>query len=376
VIDVENRENSLSLLAKSLSDNDKSVTSSMPRNRPIHLQREVSRHNKPVWYHRIGKGPRTRLHGTYGTPEFLEEYRAAENGERPSEAQKPVKQSGSLAWAAALYQDSAAWRKLSEATRRQRANILKRVVAENGTVLLKQITKKGIIASYEKRSKTPAAARNFLETMRGFFKWAVKADLRKDNPTEGVEAVRTGGGPGFPIWTEEDVEKYEARWPVGTRPRVALDVIRYTGLRRGDACRLGRPHVKEGIARIATEKSGFTIWVALRLPQELLATIAAGPCGELTFIAREDGKPYTKESFGNMFKEWCRAAGINKSAHGLRKVRATKRAEDGATNLQLDAEMGWILGSGTSKLYIEKANRERLSLQGGDGEVTELRKTK
>lgn len=344
---------------------------SMPRPRPPHLHLERSRHGKTVWYVRLGNGPRKRLRAAYGSPEFLEEYHDALSGKA---AQRPVKVAGSMAWAISLYQDSAAWRALSEATRRQRANILKRVVKEGGDIPIKAVTKKTIAAGYEKRAATPAAARNFLETMRGFFKWAVKADNVRVNPTEGVEAVRTGGGPGFPIWTEDDVEKYEARWPVGTRPRVALDVIRYTGLRRGDACRLGRPHVKDGIARIATEKSQYEIRVALRLPQELLVTIAAGPCGELTYIAREDGKPYTKESFGNMFKEWCRAAGINKSAHGLRKVRATQIAEDGASNLQLDATMGWVLGSSTSKIYVEKANRERLSLQGG--EVTELRKSK
>jgi integrase len=372
VIDVENRGSSLSLLAKSLSDNDKSVTSTMPRPRPPHLHRETSRHGKLVWYVRLGKGPRKRLRAAYGTPEFMEEYHDALSG-KP--AQRPAKVANSIAWAVNLYQQSTAWQALAKATRRQRANIFKRIVNENGDAQLKSVTRKHIIDGRERRAATPAAARNFLETMRGLFKWAVKNDLVKVNPTDGVEAPRPKNS-GFPIWTEEDITAFAARWPVGTRPRVAFDVLRFTGLRRGDACRLGRPHVRDGIARIATEKSQFETWVALRLPQELLATIQAGPCGELTYIAREDGKPYTKESFGNMFKEWCRAAGINKSAHGLRKVRATQIAEDGASNLQLDATMGWVLGSSTSKIYVEKANRERLSLQGDVTQIPEARKAR
>ena len=45
------------------------------------------------------------------------------------------------------------------------------------------------------------------------------------------------------------------RWPIGTRQRVWLDVLIYTGLRRGDAVRFGRQHVRDGIATIKTEKT-------------------------------------------------------------------------------------------------------------------------
>jgi integrase len=44
------------------------------------------------------------------------------------------------------------------------------------------------------------------------------------------------------------VTAYEKRWPIGTRQRVWLDVLLYTGLRRGDAVRLGRQHIREGVA--------------------------------------------------------------------------------------------------------------------------------
>jgi hypothetical protein len=40
----------------------------MPRPRPPHLQRQVSRHGKTVWYVRIGKGPRIRIHSPFGSP--------------------------------------------------------------------------------------------------------------------------------------------------------------------------------------------------------------------------------------------------------------------------------------------------------------------
>jgi hypothetical protein len=46
----------------------------MPRPRPPHLHRQVSRHGKTVWYVRTGKGPRTRIRSAFGTPEFDAEY--------------------------------------------------------------------------------------------------------------------------------------------------------------------------------------------------------------------------------------------------------------------------------------------------------------
>jgi hypothetical protein len=58
---------------------------------------------------------------------------------------------------------------------------------------------------------------------------------------------------GFIPWTEEHIAAYEARWAIGTRQRVWLDVLLYTGLRRGDAVRVGRQHVRAGT--IKAEKS-------------------------------------------------------------------------------------------------------------------------
>jgi len=99
----------------------------------------------------------------------------------------------------------------------------------------------------------------------------------------------------------------------------------YTGLRRGDAVRLGRQHVKHGVATLTTEKTGTV--VSLPILTVLQRTLDAGPCGDLSFIAGAKGRPFTKESFGNEFRDACRAAGINKSAHGLRKIGAIRVAE-------------------------------------------------
>jgi integrase len=128
------------------------------------------------------------------------------------------------------------------------------------------------------------------------------------------------------------------------------------------------------IAQIKTEKSGFTVEVTLPILPALAATLSAGPCGELTFIAGESGRPLTKESFGNLFKDACRAAGVPGSAHGVRKIAATTAANNGATVAQLEAIFGWQGGTMAS-LYTRAADRRRLALQAMDKLANEKRKS-
>jgi site-specific recombinase XerC len=230
------------------------VIDAMPRPRPPHLQRQVTQHGKAVWYVRIGKGPRIRIRADFGTPEFDAEYQAAISGTpRPK---KGAPATGTLAWLVARYREVSEWTSLSPATRKQRENILVNVLETAGDKPFVKIAKATIVAGCERRAKTPAQARHFLTTMRGLFGWATKAGLAKNDPTTGIETPRPKKSEGFITWTEEHVEAYEQSWPIGTRQRVWLDVLLYTGLRRGDAVRFGRQHVRDGVGTIKTEKAG------------------------------------------------------------------------------------------------------------------------
>jgi integrase len=143
-----------------------------------------------------------------------------------------------------------------------------------------------------------------------------------------------------------------------TRQRVWLDVLLYTALRRGDAVRLGRQHIRNGVAALKTQKTDTE--VALPILPMLAETLAAGPCGDLSFITGADSRPLTKGSFGNAFRLACRAAGLRGlSAHGLRKVAATRAANAGATVAHLEAIFGWS-GGRMASLYTPAADRRRL----------------
>jgi integrase len=184
------------------------------------------------------------------------------------------------------------------------------------------------------------------------------------DPTAGVDNPPRKQSDGFIPWAEEHVALYQARWPLGTRQRVWLDVLLYSGLRRGDAVRFGRPHVRNGVGRIKTEKSRFTIEAVFPILPVLAATLEAGPCGDLTFICGERGQPLTKETFGNEFREACKTTGVPGSAHGVRKIAATTAANNGATTSQLKAIFAWT-NDAMPNLYTKTADRERLGREAG-----------
>ncbi len=326
----------------------------MPRPLPPFLHHEFNRHRKPVWYFRRGKGPRTRILGEFGSVEFWAAYDAALNGTRPAR-QGPAQ--GTFGWAMKQYHLSQAWLALSPATRRQRVNIFKHVEKATGHTKLMDWARSDIVAGRDKRAATPAAAGMFVKAMRGFFSWALEAGHVSVNPTEGVKIVEVAT-EGFESWSDADVAAYRARWPLGTRQRVAFEVLLQTGLRRGDAVSVGPVHVTGGVIRIATEKTGARVSVAVTA--ELDEAIKAGPIGE-TFIVGAGGKPMVKEAFGNVFRTWANEAGVSKSAHGLRKTAATTDAMDGYSDAELDAKFGWT-GRQMAARSTRAASRERLSL--------------
>src|SRR6516164_8429244 len=97
----------------------------MPRPRPPHLHRQVSRHGQTVWYVRIGKGRRIRIRSAFGSPEFDAEYQAAIAGLPTRQNTKEGTSTDSLAWLIERYRETGAWTSLSLATRRQRENIFR-----------------------------------------------------------------------------------------------------------------------------------------------------------------------------------------------------------------------------------------------------------
>lgn len=328
----------------------------MPRKLPLYVHAEPSRHGKMRFYFRIGKGARTAMPPP-NAEDFADRYAAAmaASGKRP--ARGPT--SGTLAWLIARYRETADYNALKTATRRQRDNIFQGVIAKAGDRPYKRVTKHNVVKGRDDRASTPAQARNYLDAMRGLFRWALSAGMITADPTVGVKNPPRPKGQGFPKWDDWEVESYRTRWPLGTKERVWLEVLIGTGARRGDAVILGRQHVKGGMLGVETQKEG--VWAYVPILAEMQEAIDSGPTGDLVFIVGETGQPLVKESFGNMFRKACREAGVKKSAHGLRKYAATAYAEAGLSDAELESIFGWVRGSAMAAHYSKNAERQRMA---------------
>lgn len=335
----------------------------MPRKLPLYVCKQKNRSGEWIYYFRVGKGQRTRLPDP-NSKDFKEQYRAALQGEPVAKTDREAP--FTIGWLMARYMESADWRQLEPATRKQRSNIfhnIKEKKSDKGGKLgdksLSLITTKAVRAGMEDRAGTPAAANNYLKSMSSLCKWAVKNGHMKTNAAEGVEKLRLEGD-GFPAWEIEDVRAFCIKWPIGTKPRLAMELAMHTGLRRSDLVRIGRQHLRGNVLSINTHKTKARITV--ELPERVLDITEVTPTGDLNFLVTEYGKPFSVAGFGNWFGEAARKAGIEKNTHGLRKLAATMAANGGATAHELMSQFGWS-NSKQAEVYTKKADRARLGVR-------------
>ena len=270
-------------------------------------------------------------------------------------------------WLCALYFASPEFKRLEASTQCVRRRILeatcKELVAPDETETfanfpIERFNSRAIRVLRDRKAKTPHAANNRLKAIRYTFVWAMEAEHVRENPARDVALVRAQS-EGHHTWSMTEVEQFEARHASGTKARLALDLLIYTGARRSDVVKLGRQHVRNGWLRFTQHKT--RVGVELPVLPALQTTIDASPCGELTFLVTAQGRPFTAAGFGNWFRDRCNEAGLPQcSAHGLRKASATRAAENGATASQLMAMFGW-LNMSEAERYTKSAQRRKLA---------------
>ncbi|MCC6479985.1 MAG: tyrosine-type recombinase/integrase [Sphingomonadaceae bacterium] len=310
-----------------------------------------------VWYFRRGKGKRVRLTGAFGSQEFSDSYAAALAG--APQSVKTKNPASSLRWLVNQYLESGRFAKLSGETQKMRRRVLLSVCKTGGDLNFRNITADDVQRGKVRREATPGAAVNYVKIMRALFNFAKDSTWIAENPAENIKATapRTDG---HHTWTVEEVAQYQTKHPTGTQARLALDLMLYTGFRRGDAVMLGKQHVRDGLITYRTGKKGVMVEIPVLPP--LAASIAATQTGDLAFLCTSRGQAWTKESFGAWFADQCVAARVPGRAHGLRKAGATIAAENGANEFQLSAMYGWN-DTRMALTYTKRANKKRLAKQ-------------
>ena len=331
----------------------------MVRIRLKYVTADVDRHGNVRYYFRKrGLKRKTRLPGKPGDAEFTACYDACLNGQPVPETKAihgkitPVTDRKSFAWLCQQYLASPFFRGLDEKTWRPRVSILNHIcdlpISETnrtkiGEAPFADMHSKAIRRIRDRKADTPEAANNWLKALKALFKWAVEEEHAVHNPAKDVPKIKVAT-EGFHTWTTEEVAQWERFYPVGTKQRLALALLLFTGCRRADVVAFGPQHIKNGWLKYTQDKNENINPVTLELPilPELAEIIAATSIGHLNYIVSEYGSPYTIEGFGKRFRKWAAAAGLpHCTPHGLRKAGAVRAAENGATANELMAIFGW-----------------------------------
>jgi Site-specific recombinase XerD len=345
---------------------------SVPRRLPRYCVEDTDRHGNIRIYVRIKGRSKVRLHGTPWTPEFMKEYEAAVAGtdDQPRKRSTP----GSWRWLCEQYlarcadylqmdpETRSAYRRTLEGTYDEPLNPNSKLLFKD--LPIARMTAKHVRVLRDRKAATPDMANARVKVIRAVFRFATDEaeDLAKENPAASVKYFKRAT-TGHHTWTVDEVRQYETKFPIGTKQRLALALMLYTGVRRSDVVRLGRQHAANGWLRFRAHKNRNRSPSDIELPilTPLQQVLDATRTGNLTFLVTKYGKPYTAKGFGGQFKDWCVDAGLpHCSAHGLRKAAATIAAENGATEFQLMSIFGWKDAKQAAR-YTRAARRKKLA---------------
>jgi integrase len=326
------------------------------RHPPKFVQAFIDRNGKPRFYLRRPGFKSVPLPGLPWSPQFMEVYEAALSGQ-PSQIGASRTKPGTISAAIIGYYHDQSFLALAPSTQQPLRGILEHFRTEHGDKRIALLQRQHIVKILG--SKKRFAARHWLMAIRGLMKYAVENGLREDNPATGVKLpnLKTDG---YHSWSEPEIEQFERRHRPGTRARLALALLLYTGQRRGDVIRLGRQHIRDGVVYVRQQKTGIEL--AIPIHATLQAVITETPANHLTLLTTQTGKPFSAAGFGNWFRDRCNEAGLaHCSAHGLRKAAARRLAEAGCTMHEIAAITGHASLSEIQR-YTKAVDQKRLAL--------------
>jgi integrase len=248
-----------------------------------------------------------------------------------------------------LRRDDPEWQALGPAIKTAQTRIIERFltmrIAEGevltyGQVPVEHLRRKHVKALIARKSDTPHAAAHLLRAIRKLVGVALDQEWIENDPTYRLKYRPEYGG--WKAWPSEMLDKFEARWQIGTTPRLVYSLALYFGHRRSDVTRV-RPSDFEAAAGNVVQKKTRK---RLRIPMHpnLVEVLDAIPdlASREFVVMTQYGKPFSPKALGMRMQDWTKAAGIppGHTLHGLRKALGKALAEHGATTRQLMDVLG------------------------------------
>jgi integrase len=280
------------------------------------------------YFRRDGKNLGT-LPGSVGSHDFMVAYAAFLGQDAKLGAPKPRAAAGTFGRLILDYYGSVEFANLKPSSRRVYRYVLEPLAEVHGHkpfALLQRSDVREILAGIAARA--PSMANLTRSVLKKLMNFAVATDQRADNPVSKMASYKTGSRHS---WTDAEMESFEARWPLGTRERLAYALLLFTGQRGGDVVRMKRSDVSRGAIKVIQDKHGADLEIELH--PEVLAALKAYPAKGLTLIGDENGRHIKRATLTNMMRVAIAEAGLPDrcKAHGLRKAIMRRLAERGAS---------------------------------------------
>jgi integrase len=298
---------------------------------------------------------RIALPGLPGSPEFMQAYQDAMSG--PLVCPRAPK-AGTLAALAAEFFGSTEFANLRPSSQATYRLALGPILERDGHRLVRDLpSDKARKIIQEIGIDRPAMANLTLAVLARMFSFAVTIGRRRDNPFTRMPKYKIGTRH---TWTDEQLSVYEKRWPLGTRQRLAYDVLLYSAQRVGDAVRMQRSDIQEGGIAVVQQKTCTKVFIPLH--PALARSIKAGPSKGFYLIGDKNGRPITRRTLTDLISAAAKAAGLPSEcvAHGLRKAALRRLAEHGATSKEMQAVSGHKSLTEIER-YTQQADQQRLA---------------
>lgn len=247
-------------------------------------------------------------------------------------------------------------------------------VRVNGYEMLSELTLETLGNFRKTWTGKPITRRKKQERLRSWLHFCVRHGWIRDNPAKYLSPIRSDSPPTMPLDQEEfqalleAVEKYGAGslsspetvtlWR--TRLRALLLLMRWSGLRIGDAATLKPARIRDGKLFLYTSKTGTPVWMPL--PKSVLTALDKLPKGEHYFWSGRGTVKSATSVYQRAFKRLAELAGLTCHPHQLRDTCAVEMLLAGVPMEQVSILLGHSSIRITERHYApwSKARQEQL----------------
>ena len=313
------------------------------------------RHGRLRRYFRRRGQPDTPLPGEIGSEEFMRAYQAA-LGAAPKRLSPHA--AGTLSKLVEEYYQSVEFANLKPSSRSLYRLILDPIAKRDGHRLVRDMPRDKVRKIMQEiGANRPGMANLTQKILRVLLQYAIDIGWRKDNPVAGIKPYQLGTRH---TWSDEELAAFEARWPLGTRERLAYALLLYTGQRVGDVVRMRRQDISKGRINVVQQKTGAALSIPIH--PRLQEALRAGPTRGFQLVGDQHGRAITPSALSKMMTQAATAAGLGRQCvpHGLRKACLRRLAEHGGSAKEIAAVSGHK-SLGEVERYTAAADQRKLS---------------